>query len=265
MPFSFGGSRSRSEGRSSSFDMSRSASVSGGESRAGSRASERIAFEDVFARLFGRAEGAATGLDPSLLTTAANQLFSGGVEFLDSLSGGPGADFLASRVAGESPVLDDQIAALAEDVGEFFSEQVNPAITSEFVASGTLGGGRQGVAQGIAAREAGRTFARGATELRAQDMAARDQAAAILGQQRLQGAQTGLAALPSLAGIAEFGFGAELAPYERLAAILGGPVTLSDSRSFSTSEDFARALSSSYGRSESQTSSRSGGLRLGFS
>src|SRR5690606_22738907 len=119
-------------------------------------------------------ESAAARIDPSVLTEQANILFGAGTDFLGRLGGGPETDYLASRVAGQSPVLDEQIAALGEDVGRFFREELNPAITTQAVASGTLGGGRQGVAQGLAAEAAGREFQRGATALRAADIAARD-------------------------------------------------------------------------------------------
>ncbi len=270
--FSFGGSRSTSEtvGNASSLDVSRSGSVSGGSSEAGSLAAsrDRIAFEDVFAQLFGGASGAAQGLDPSMLTDTADQLFTGGLAFLDQLGGGEGAGYLSDRLSGQSPVLDEQIAALSDDVGRFFSEELLTSIQSEAVAGGGLGGGRQGVAEGLAAETAAREFSRGATALRAADIDARDRAAVALGDQQNQGAAIGLGSLGSLFGIADAGFAAELAPYERLGAILGGPTTLtdSDSSSFSTAEDFARAFASSFGQSQSSTRSTSSGraVRFGF-
>ncbi len=268
MAFSFGGSRTKqqSTGSSSSINLSRSGSVSGGTAVGGSESRQSIAFEDVFARLFGGAEGAAGGLDPSLLSGAANQLFSGGLGFLDQLSGGADTEFLQSRVAGESPVLGEQISSLGEDIGQFFNQQILPGISSEAIAGGGLGGGRQGVAEGIAAQDAGREFQRGATSLRAADIQQRDQAAALLGQQRLEGANIGLGGLSGLAGIADFGFGAELAPFERLSAILGGPTVVGEASSFSSAEDFARAFASSFGASQAQNQSTSEGVaaRIGF-
>lgn len=261
--FSFGGgsSSSQSSGFSRSQDQSTSASMSGGRSVSGggSSSAQAIAFEDIFAKLFGDASGAAASLDPSILTTTANQLFSGGSRFLDDLGGGAERDYLEGRISGESPVLDEQIAALGDDLGQFFREEINPAITSEAVAGGALGGGRQGVAQGAASAAVGREFQRGATALRSQDIAARDAAAAALGQQRTTAAGTGLAALPGLQGIAEAGFSADLAPYAALASILGGPTVLTQAESsqFATAEDFARAFSESFGFSQSQTQSTS--------
>lgn len=271
MPFGFGGGKSSSEsfGFSRSRDEARSGSVSGGVSTSGGTSTSRqaLAFEDVFARLFGGAEGAAAGLDPSLLTESANQLFSGGTRFLDQLAeGGPERAHLEGRISGESPVLDEQISALGEDIGQFFREEINPAITSEAVAGGALGGGRQGVAQGRAGAAAGREFQRGATALRAGDIAARDAAAATLGQQRTQAAGVGLGGLAGVQGIAEAGFGAELAPYQALASILGPQTVLTQAESQESAEarDFASAFSEAFGFSESEQRSRSKSSNFGL-
>lgn len=256
--FGIGGSKqdSSSRGESSSLDLSQSGSVSGGIS--GSQSEQAIAFEDVFARLFGGAEGAAAGLDPGLLTGAANQLFSGGTQFLESLGGDAGSQYLEGRLAGDNAVLEQQIDLLGSDLGDFFSEEINPALTSQAIGGGQLGGGRQGVAQGLAADALGEQFVRGATELRAGDIAARDAAATQLSQQGGQNAAIGLGALPSLLGVAETGTYAALGPSERLAAILGDPTVLTQANA--SAEDFARAFASSFGTSKS-TQESSGSSR----
>lgn len=271
MPFGFGGSRSRttstSEGQSSSFGRSESGSVSGGSAVSGSQSAQSIAFEDVFARLFGSAEDVAGSLDASLLTDAANQLFTGGTDFLGRIGGDAGTEFLESRLQGNEQ-LEEQISLLSEDVGRFFEEELNPAITSEAVAGGTLGGGRQGVAQTGAARVAADTFRRGAADLRARDLESRDRAAGTLLQGDLAGIQAGLAGLPGLLGLAETEALGGLAPLTALSNILGPQLALTESSSFGTSEDFARAFSSAFDRSQSSTSSRtdsdSRSVRLAF-
>lgn len=264
MPFSFGGSKSSSSssGQSTSFDAAQSGGISGGVSAGGSQSSQNVAFEDIFARLFGGAEGAAAGLDPSMLSETANQLFSGGMDFLSSLGGGADTDFLTARMSGESPVLGDQITGLGEDLGQFFNQQILPGISSESIAGGGLGGARQGVAQGMAADSISRDFTRGVTDLRSADVAARDQAAATLGANRIAGAEAGLGQLGSLAGIADFGFGADLAPFDRLAAILGGTTVLGESSSFSSAEDFARNFSQSFGQSQATNESESSSVSV---
>ena len=263
--FGFGASKSKSSsfGQSSSYNQATSGGVSGGFSTGGSAASQSVAFEDVFARLFGGAEGAAAGLDPSMLSSAADQLFSGGVDFLSQLSGGEGRDYLADRMSGESPLLDEQIAALEQDTGRFFNETLLPGIQGDAIAAGGLGGGRQGVAEGLAAERTADAFTQGVTALRTADMNARDQAARDLVGTDLAGAQAGLAGLPSLYGLANESFGAELEPFNRLAAILGGPTVLGESSSFSDAENFARQFAESFG--SSQATQRSSGESMGFS
>lgn len=260
MPFGFGGSTSTQRSESSSFDRSVSGSGSGGASVAGSEQS--IAFEDIFARLFGGAEGAAAGLDPSILTGAANTLFSSGTGFMDQIGGDAGSDFLRGRLTDDNPVLQEQIDLLQSDLGDFFSEELNPAITSQAVGGGQLGGGRQGVAQGRAISEVADQFTRGATALRAGDISVRDQAASTLAGNAITGAQAGFSGMGALAGVADMGFSAGLAPSERLAAILGGPTVLGSS--FSTAADWARAWSESYGESSATSRRDDKSLSIGF-
>lgn len=257
--FNFGASKQKSSSQSSSYEQANSSSVSGGA--ASSFSSQNVAFEDIFARLFGGAEGAAAGLDPSMLTNAANGLFASGSNFLSSIGGDAGSVYLADRLGSENPVLQEQINALGADLGQFFNEQLLPGITSEAVSGGALGGSRQGVAQGMAADSVGRQFAQGATALRAGDVAARDAAAGTLSANNIEGVLAGLSGLPALAGLADMGFGAGVAPYERLAAILGGPMALTTAGS--SSVDFARALSNSYGMSSASSSSSSKSFSFG--
>lgn len=268
--FDFGGSVQESEsfGQSSSFDESTSVSASGGISESGSQqtSQDMVAFEDVFARLFGGAEGAAGGLDPSMLTEAANQLFSGGTGFLDTLGGGAGADYLEGRLSEDNAVLEEQIGLLGEDLGKFFNEELLTGITSESISGGQLGGGRQGVAQGAAVDMVGREFARGATELRAGDIAARDAAAVNLEGLGIQGAGTALENLPGMAELAEMGFSADMLPFLMMSQITGGPTVLGQSQgsSFASAEDFAAAFSESFGGSQSTTQSSSEGTSINF-
>lgn len=268
-----GGSKSTSSSSSSSYgyDRSDSGSVSAGTSRSGSQgtSSQGIAFEDLFANLFGGASAAAGGIDPSVLTGQANQLFGSGAGFLESLGGG-GAEtaYLQDRMSGESPVLQENIDLLGEDLGKFLNEQVMPGITSTSVSGGALGGSRQGVAQAGAIESVASEFRRGAAQLRTDDMAARDRAASTLGQQRIASAQTGLGGLSSLMGIAESGTAAQLAPFSMLSQIMGGPTVLTDSQStsFGSAEDFAAAFSSSFGQnwSSSKSKSKSGSFGIKF-
>lgn len=260
MPFGFGASTSESNSSASSFDQSNSQSDSGGFGV--SESEQSVAFEDIFARMFGGAEGAAGGLDPSMLTDAANSLFSSGSGFMQGISDNAGGNFLQDRLGSDNQVLEDQIGLLGEDLGNFFNEELLPGITSQAVDGGQLGGGRQGVAQGRAISEVGDLFTRGATALRAGDISARDSIASGIDDRSISGAQAGIQGAGTLAGIADMGFSAGLAPFERLAGIMGGPTVLGSSSS--TSADWAAAFSSSFGQSQADSSSSGRSFSMGF-
>jgi hypothetical protein len=251
------GSKSKSSSTSNAYGYSGadslstalggSSSLSGGQSQS----YQDLAFADLFANLYGDAAGAA-GRSAQLvpgLQTQAGQLFSGGVGFLDQLGGGPGAEYLEGRISGPG-LADEQIGMLGEDLGRFMREELNPAIASRGVATGTLGGGRQGVAEGRAAEGLQREFTRGALEIRGNEQAQRDALAAQAAGIRQQGAGAGLAALPGMYGLAEAGAMAEMSPYQALAQIMGGPTTLTTSGSsqFGESQAFniAEAISQSF-------------------
>jgi hypothetical protein len=55
---------------------------------------------------------------------------------------------------GVNPAFD----AYANRIGEQFREQIMPALSSDAIAAGGLGGGRQGVAEGVAAGQLGRNL-----------------------------------------------------------------------------------------------------------
>lgn len=255
------GSKSSSYEYSNASEVSNSNSFSAGTSQSTSGSQGRsftdIAFEDLFSSLYGNAANAAGRVAAQApgFSQQAQQLFSGGVGFLDELGADEGSQYLKGRVAGQGGVLEEQIGALGEDLGRFFREELNPAITSNAVAAGALGGGRQGVAQGRAAAAVSEEFRRGVTDLRAADQGQRDALAGQLSANGINAANVGLNALPGLLGIAEGGFGAELAPWQTLASILGGPTTLagSEQSSFSqaTAEDIAQAIAASYANSGS--------------
>lgn len=229
MSGSLGGGRSRSSqsSESSGYSSSQQASLS----------QQNVFQEDIFSQLYGNASNAAGGAaaNAGQLRTAAQQLFTGGNQFLEQLGGDAGTGYLEDRLSANNPVLEQQISQLQQDTGRLFREEFNPAITARAVAGGTLGGGRQGVAQGAAIESATRAFTQGATALRAGDIAQRDAAAQSVATNSLNSASTGLGALPSLLSILERGNSAELGAYGQLSQILGGPTTLT------TSESLARA------------------------
>jgi hypothetical protein len=231
---------------SSVSGASSSGSSSGISGSSGVTSSNQGVFaSDMLQQLYGGALGAAGALDPSVAASRVNQLFTGGSGILDQLSsGGAGADYLKGRLTGDnSQVLNAQIDSLGSDLGRFYKEQLNPVITGNSVAAGQLGGGRQGVAQGIASNSVLQQFATQAAGLRAADVTNRDNAALGLINAQNTGGATALGALPSLATL---GSGASvLAPYQALSSVFGAPTTLTS----------AQGQTSSFGQESSQQQS----------
>lgn len=266
---SYNTSQGFSQAMSRDQSMSSGSSVSGGTSTAGS--SQAIAFADLFQQLYGNASGAASGAAANAgeLSTAAKQLFSGGMDTLTNLGGDVGTDYLTSRL-GDDSVLNAQLASLQEQSGKLFTEQLNPAITAQAVAGGTLGGGRQGVAQGVAMGQTQDAFLQAATQLITANQSQKDAAASTIAANSLTAAGTGLGALPTLFETLSSGNNAELGVYSSLASILGGPTTLTTSQSqsdnFATSvqQALSSAFSQSFGQQSSMGTSESSGKASGW-
>lgn len=253
MSGSLGGGKSKSSSSSEGFQQSEQMGLSA------ARSGQTIAFNPFFENLYGQASNAAgKAIDSNVLGTAARQLFTGGSKFLAGLNEDAGSEYLEGRLSGDNPVLEQQIDRLREDTGRLFREEFNPAITSETVAGGTYGGSRQGVAQGLAMKEAGELFTRGAIDLRGRDIGARDSAAQSIAQNTLQAANTGLGSLPMLLSLLDQGQNSELGILQRLSSIMGGPQTLSESESYSES------LGRSYGEQSSRGKSSSFNFNTSF-
>lgn len=240
-------------GRSKSYQQNQSTSYGYSGSQQASQSTQDVFQGDTFAQLYGNASGAANNAaaNAGQLRTAAQQLFTGGNQFLEQLGGDAGSAYLEQRLGGNNPVLEQQISQLQQDTGRLFREELNPAITSRSVAGGTFGGGRQGVAQGLAAESAARVFTQGATALRAGDVASRDAVAQSIATNSLNAASTGLGALPSLLDVLQKGNNAELGAYGQLSQILGGPTTLTTAQSLAKAFGEQSSQSWGYGRGSS--------------
>lgn len=275
--FNLGGSKSNTKsvatsdayGYQGANSVSNQMAQSSGLSMGQATSNQSLAFQDLFASLYGQAGGAAANAAQMVpgLQSQAQSLFSGGMGFLDQLGGGAGQQYLQDRLTGPG-LADEQIGLLGDDLGRFLREQINPAITSQGVATGTLGGGRQGVAQGLAAERVAGEFQRGAVDIRQREQMQRDQIAAQSAQIGQAGAGAGLAALPGMYGLAEAGATAELAPWAALSSIMGGPQALTQSQSTQMSQDqalsIAEAISQSFGEDWAKSSSTAKGGSKGF-
>lgn len=225
-----------------------------------SQTGQTIAFQDLFGQLYGNASAAAgrATLSAPQITQASQQLFTGGTNFLQSLGNDAGTNYLTDRISGNDDVLNANLDVLREQTGRLYSEELAPATVARNVSGGTLGGGRQGVAEALDRERAGQVFTEGATALITQNQAQKDEAARSVLSGSLQAASTGLGALPSLLNILTSGNNAELGVYGALSSILGGPTTLTSSSSSSAGQSLSEAFSSGYSRSSS------GGFSIGF-
>jgi len=173
------------------------------------------------------------------------------------------AGFQNQGFQAENPLLGesfvgDQIDQLGGDINRQLQRQIGGAggLNTQAVLAGNLGGGRNQVQRGIANEGALDAFSRGATQLRAGDLAQRQQLTNQLGLGNLQGALAGqgqqlqaLQGAGQLAGAQEQfrqqglgsqigaqgdafnlglgGINAGLGPLGALAGIIGSPTVLS--------------------------------------
>lgn len=215
--------------------------------------------QDVFAsqlfqQLYGDAFGATGKIAANLPTYQgdAAALFSGGTDFLKSLSGDAGSNYLTDRLSGDDSILQEQIGGLGSDLGKFFNEQLLPGITSDSISSGMgPGSGRDQVARGSAAGEVTRQFTQGVTQLRSADQQQRDAAAGTLTNARTAAAGVGLNGLNNVLGLSQAGLTADMLPQQLLAQILGGPTTLTSSLEGSASTSYGQSTATSKSKGKS--------------
>jgi hypothetical protein len=254
--FGLGGSKSSTTSTSNAQSTDFSQGTSFGQS------SQGVFGGDIFQQLYGGAMGAtgkvAAGL-PAFQGEAAS-LFSGGKDFLSSLQGDAGTNYMTSRLGGNDDILSQQIAGLSGDLGKFYNEQLLPGISSDSIQNGMLGGGRQGVAEGVAAGEVARQFQQGITGLRSANQAQKDTIAGNLTAAKTNQANVGLSGLSGVLGISQAGLSANILPQQLLAQILGDKTTLTSSLegSQNTAEGQSTASSKSKGKSGGFNFSTSG-------
>ena len=188
----------------------------------------------------------------------SGQLSDRGSNFLNTLQGAgqgvlPGTNFLEQRLSEQNPFLNQQISQLGSDLGQQFQQQILPGIRRGSQVIGAQGGGRQGVAEGLASQGVSDAFARQAGSLRFQDVTARQGAAGALagfglGQQQLQaqGAQAGLGSLADQFNLGIAPFAAQFAPLQALSDIVGAPTVLNRTSSFSQATGSSRGRSSGF-------------------
>jgi hypothetical protein len=164
-------------------------------------------------------------------------LFNQGLGYANQAVSNP---FLSSlqqmaQPGGNQQLIGQQIGQLGADLGRNFQQNLMPGIRRDAIGLGGFGGTRQGVAEGIAAQGTQDAFARGATQIYGQN-AQMAQDAGIAGGNLL--GQGALGAMGGLGGLFELGLGqytGGFAPLNNLAAIIGGPTVLDQSKGRTTS------------------------------
>jgi hypothetical protein len=170
----------------------------------------------------------------------------------------PGLQSTFSALGGmtdPSATIKAQGSALSEGLGNLFRQEIMPGIKGDAIAAGGFGGGRQGVAEGVAAGQLGQSYTQGLADITA---AANNQA--------LQAAQVQQAMGTSIFDLSQAGSTAGLGWLESLAGILGPTTTLSSTSSSGVTGSTSSGASQGQSTSESESLSRGSGSKwnLGF-
>lgn len=244
--FGIGGSSSSSKNSSSSQSTQGSASYG---TSFGNNSSQSGSFIDptqggFLQNLWAQATSAA---DPAAAGGAAASSLGQILPGLQAAFGNLGG------MTDPSAMIQQQAGALSEGLGNLFRNEINPTIEGNAIGAGGFGGGRQGVAQGVAAGQLGDSYASGLADITS---AANNQA--------LQ-ASTALAGLGnSIFSLGQQGQTAGLDILGQLSGILGGPTVLQNSTATGTTGSQQGSVSAGQSTSKSKGKSGSSSFNLGF-
>jgi hypothetical protein len=146
---------------------------------------------------------------------------------------------LMQRSQAGNPYIEQQVAGLGQDLGNFYRQQLLPGIASQAGLAGQPGGTRQGIASGLAGQGIAQQFASQAANLRGGAYALGNQAA--LGAGNL--AQASVANLPNLYNLGMAPFMAQWLPLQQYAGLIGDPTLVSRSRNRSWSQTHTGSFS----------------------
>lgn len=142
-----------------------------------------------------------------------------GGQFVNQFANNPyGANF-QQFMQPNNPMAQQQIDILGQNLNQQFNNQVMPRIDSNAIMSGQFGGGRQGVAQGLAMQGLQQSFGQGAQGILNNSYNQALNATNMGGQFNNQSAAMGIQGLGSLQQ-------QQFMPYMSLAQILGNPTVL---------------------------------------
>ncbi len=191
---------------------------------------------------------ATSAANPAGVTAAAQQASGQIIPGMQGTYGNIGA------LTDTSGQIQAQTRSLKKGLTDMFQKELMPAIQGNAIASGGFGGGRQGVAEGVATGEIADAFIKGRGDIVANANQTAISAGSLM-PQLAQGLYTAYTA-PQMAG---------LDPMARLSSILGSPTILSRSRGTSTGQSTSSGRSRSRTRSESTARSGSSSESSGWS
>lgn len=172
-----------------------------------------------------------------------NQLSAQGDQFAGALQGqatgqNPFINNLQQLGSQGNQFLDQQIQGIGGDISRFLGQNLQ-GIGQGFASANQFGGGRQGLAEGVAVGEAVNEFGQQAANLRGGDL--QRQAAANQAGGALQGqaATQGMAGLGDRFNLGLGSFGASFQPLLNQQQLIGAPTVLGTSQGTSSSDSFA--------------------------
>lgn len=168
------------------------------------------------------------GAGQSLYQQQAGQAGPAAQGFVDQMMPGLNAGFASlGGLADPTAQIAAQEQSLATGLGNLWKNEINPAIGASGVGAGGFGGGRHGVAQGVAAGELGNAYTQGLGDITARANMQASQAAQSMPQYAAQTMNLGMSP-----------FQAAFAPLQNYGALVGGPAMTSQSESSGYSMGF---------------------------
>jgi hypothetical protein len=272
MALGFGGSSSKSKTQSNSFTNVDSFSNQVGGNFSQSQQGTFIApgQNPYLQSLYGNASGLAQQVQPQVAQQGAElgaQLGGIGQQQLENLGGiaggsNPFMQALLARSQGSNPYINQQIASYGNDIARQLQSNILPQIGQGFATANQFGGGRQGLAEGLAIQESMRQFGQGAQNLRSDAYAQGAGAAGTALQAQLGASRGALGALPGQFELGMAGPMAGFLPMQQLGGLLGDPTVLSQGSAIGGGFDLSQAASQT--RSESSSKSKSKGSSASF-
>ena len=214
--------------------MSQSVSGSSGQSQSFIDPMQQGFLQDLWGQ-------GAQQADPGAVTAASRGMVN------RVMPGMRAADRTLAGLSNPNQQIAAQQRSLKAGLGNLFATEINPAIQGDAIEAGGYGGGRQGVAEGVAAGQLGNTYAQALGDITAGANQQAGTAAGMRGQ--LAPAMYNLGMMPSMAGFA---------PLQAMQGLLGSPTVLSqawqEAMSRGTSRSRGGGTSRSIGTSESSGS-----------